>query len=71
MKHRWMKFRFRWIRFTWWAVNEWWGFWGVVLWQVMVYREAYYAYREEAWRKAMVAWDFADWLRYGGWKLRD
>lgn len=71
MNYRLRKLRFEWMRFRWWLADEWWAFLGGLLWMVTDYREAYYRYREDAWRDANGAVDFPDWLRAGGWRLEE
>ena len=59
-----------WVEGIWWPVR--WGFWltlGDLLWKFEIYRNAYYTYREKAWREANVALSFDMWLENGGWKL--
>lgn len=69
MKIRMLRLRFQLKRLAHMAVDGYWLTLGDLLWALPVYREAYYAHRQEAWNKAEGYLTFAQWLRQGGWRI--
>ena len=61
--------RFQLKRLSYAIVDGYWLTLADLLWAFPIYREAYYAHRERAWRGATDYLTFAQFLRQGGWKI--